>query len=228
MPVPVELGKHKRSLLRENAYVSIRDAIVDGTLAPGERLRDSELEQWLGVSRTPIRDAIARLEQAGLVHTQPGRSTIVSTIERKAVLDAQAVAASMHSLAVRSAVPLMRKHDITRMQQANKEFAAAFGRGDVDVAVASDDAFHNVAVEVSQNHVVVSVLDQVTPTLRRLERLRFASLVGRDSIAQHERIIELCRDGDVDGAALAVQQNWESLSLLVDHEDFAVGDKPRT
>ena len=90
MPVPVELGKHKRSLLRDNAYVSIRDAIVDGTFAPGERLRDAELEQWLGVSRTPIRDAMARLELAGLVHTQPGRSTIVSTIERKAVLDAQA------------------------------------------------------------------------------------------------------------------------------------------
>jgi DNA-binding GntR family transcriptional regulator len=219
MPVPVELGKHKRSLLRDNAYVSIRDAIVDGTFAPGERLRDAELEQWLGVSRTPIRDAMARLELAGLVHTQPGRSTIVSTIERKAVLDAQAVAASMHALAVRTAVPLMHKRDIAAMRRANKDFAAAFTRGDVDLALAGDDAFHAVAVEASQNQVVVTVLEQVTPTLRRLERLRFASLVGRDSIAQHERIITLCSEGDADGAAAAVQENWESLSLLVDHED---------
>ncbi|WP_032366832.1 GntR family transcriptional regulator [Rhodococcoides fascians] len=224
MPVPVELGKHKRSLLRDNAYVSIRDAIVDGTFAPGERLRDAELEQWLGVSRTPIRDAMARLELAGLVHTQPGRSTIVSTIERKAVLDAQAVAASMHALAVRTAVPLMNKRDIAAMRRANKDFAAAFTRGDVDLALAGDDAFHAVAVEASQNQVVVTVLEQVTPTLRRLERLRFASLVGRDSIAQHERIITLCSEGDADGAAAAVQENWESLSLLVDHEDGVPGN----
>ncbi|MBY3985698.1 GntR family transcriptional regulator [Rhodococcus fascians] len=219
MPVPVELGKHKRSLLRENAYVSIRDAIVDGTFAPGERLRDAELEQWLGVSRTPIRDAIARLELAGLVHTRPGRSTIVSTIERKAVLDAQAVAAAMHALAVRTAVPLMNKRDIAAMVRANKDFAAAFTRGDVDRALAGDDAFHAVAVEASHNQVVTTVLEQVTPSLRRLERLRFASLLGRDSIAQHERIITLCSEGDAGGAAAAVQENWESLSLLVDHED---------
>jgi DNA-binding GntR family transcriptional regulator len=223
MPVPVELGKHKRSLLRENAYVSLRDAIVDGTFAPGERLRDSELEQWLGVSRTPIRDAIARLELAGLVHTQPGRSTIVSTIERKAVLDAQSVAASMHALAVRTAVPLMRKREISAMQRANKEFAAACTKGDADAALTADDKFHSVAVEASQNLVVASVLEQVTPTLRRLERLRFSSLVGRDSIAQHERIIELCTVGDADGAAAAVQRNWESLSALVDHEEFTGG-----
>ncbi|MEK8073969.1 GntR family transcriptional regulator [Rhodococcoides navarretei] len=226
MPVPVELGKHKRSLLRENAYVSIRDAIVDGTFAPGERLRDSELEQWLGVSRTPIRDAIARLELAGLVHTRPGRSTVVSTIERKAVLDVQAVAAAMHALAMRTAVPLMGTPEITRMRDANREFAAAFTRGDVDVALASDDAFHNVAVEAGQNHVVASVLEQVTPSLRRLERLRFASLVGRDSIAQHERIIELCSAGDADGAALAVQQNWESLALFVDQDESGAQPNP--
>ena len=77
MPVPDERGKHKRSLLREQAYESIRDAIIAGTLAPGEKLRDADLERWLGISRTPIREALARMEAAGLVHTVPGRSTVV-------------------------------------------------------------------------------------------------------------------------------------------------------
>lgn len=223
MPVPAELGKHKRLLLRDNAYISIRDAIVKGTLAPGEKLRDSELEKWLGVSRTPIRDAIARLELAGLVHAEPGRSTVVSTIERKAVLDAQGVAAAMHAFAVRTAVPVMGEREFVAMERANAQFASAFASGDIDEALRSDDTFHAVAVEASQNLVVVTVLEQVTPVLRRLERLRFASLLGRDSIAQHGRILELCRIGDAEGAARAAQQNWESLSLLVDHEDgFAV------
>ncbi len=219
MPVPGEQGKHKRSLLREQAYLSLRDAIVNGTLAPGEKLRDPELEKWLGISRTPIREAMARLETAGLVHTMPGRSTVVSTIERKAVLDAQAVAAAMHALAVRIAVPLMGTDEYTAMAQANREFADALTAGDPTAALRADDRFHHVAVEASENQAIAVALESVTPVLRRLEYQRFSSLSGRQSIAQHERIIELCRHGDADAAAAATQQNWETLTLLAGDQD---------
>lgn len=219
MPVPGEQGKHKRSLLREQAYLSLRDAIVNGTLAPGEKLRDPELEKWLGISRTPIREAMARLETAGLVHTMPGRSTVVSTIERKAVLDAQAVAAAMHALAVRTAVPLMGTGEYAAMAEANKEFADALTAGDPAAALRADDRFHHVAVEASENQAIAVALESVTPVLRRLEYQRFSSLSGRQSIAQHERIIELCRLGDADAAAAATQQNWETLALLASDQD---------
>lgn len=199
--------------------MSIRNAIVNGTLAPGEKLRDPELEQWLGISRTPIREAIARLEMAGLVHTTPGRSTVVSTIERKVVLDAQAVAAAMYALAVRLAVPLMGKTEIAAMVKANKEFAAAFSAGDPESAIYADDLFHNITVDASQNQAIPVVLEQVTPVLRRLEYRRFSSLSGRQSIAQHKRIIELCRQGDAEGAAAATLHNWETLTHLVDQLD---------
>ncbi|MBN7531214.1 GntR family transcriptional regulator, partial [Mycobacteroides abscessus subsp. abscessus] len=95
MPVPPSEGIAARSLLRDNAYKALRTAIVDGTLAPGERLRDDELSRWLGVSRTPIREALARLEQAGLVQTQPGRHTIVSPIDVREARAAQSVAAAI-------------------------------------------------------------------------------------------------------------------------------------
>jgi DNA-binding GntR family transcriptional regulator len=219
MPIPDERGKHKRSLLREQAYISIRDAIINGTLAPGEKLRDPELEQWLGISRTPIREALARLEAAGLVHTTPGHSTVVSTIERKAVLDAQAVAAAMHALAVRTAVPLMGKTEINAMTKANKEFAAAFSAGDAKAAMAADDEFHMIPVMASQNHAIAALLEQVTPVLRRLEFLRFSSLSGRQSISQHKQIIDFCRRGDAESAEKATQRNWQTLSLLIDHPD---------
>jgi len=216
MPVPDESGRHRRSLLRDEAYASIRYAIVSGTLAPGEKLRDPELEQWLGISRTPIREAIARLETAGLIHTLPGRSTEVSTIQRKAVLDAQAVAAAMHALAVRIAVPLMGHRDFEAMARANEQFAAALSAGDPREAMRADDAFHGVCVHASQNAVIPVALEQVTPVLRRVEFLRFSSLSGRQSIAQHERIIELCRSGDAYAAADATRRNWETLSPIVD------------
>ncbi|WP_197375388.1 GntR family transcriptional regulator [Mycolicibacterium baixiangningiae] len=214
MPVPVERGKHTRSLLRDQAYVSIRDAIVNGTLAPGEKLRDPELEEWLGISRTPIREALARLEVAGLVHTVPGRSTVVSSIEHQAVSNAQSVAAAMHALAVRTAVPLMGERDFEEMERANRQFAEALSLGDAEAAMRSDSEFHRVAVVASENDVIGQVLEQVTPVLRRLEHLRFSSLSARESIAQHEQIIELCRQGDADAAAEATERNWQTLSRL--------------
>ena len=78
----------------------LRDAIVDGTLAPGEVAARHELATWLGVSRTPVREALLRLGETGLVQSAPGRSTVVAEIDL-AVRDAQSVVAAMHRLAVR-------------------------------------------------------------------------------------------------------------------------------
>ncbi|NUS51120.1 MAG: GntR family transcriptional regulator, partial [Nocardioidaceae bacterium] len=123
MPVPATPAHGPRSLLRDDVYMRLRDAIVDGTLEPGEQLRDAELAAWLGVSRTPIREALLRLQHAGLVVARPGRSTSVATLDARAIRDAQAVVASMHELAVRQAVPQLTEQDLDRMRDANHRFA---------------------------------------------------------------------------------------------------------
>ena len=205
-----------RALLRENAYRSIRDAIVDGTLVPGERLNDVDLAQWLGVSRTPVREALTRLEEAGLVQTKPGRYTIVSPLDARAARAAQTVTAAMHELAVREAVPQLSAADIEAMRAANARFAAALEADDVDAAIAADDDFHGIAVAVSSNPALRSVLEQFTPVLRRLERLRFSSLTGRESVVQHEGIITACQAHDAEGAAAAARANWMSLDDVFD------------
>jgi DNA-binding GntR family transcriptional regulator len=216
MPVPAGHGLVAKSLLRDEAYRAIRDAIVDGTLAPGERLNDAELTAWLGISRTPVREALARLEQSGLVQTKPGRSTIVSPVDARETRAAQSVAAAMHELAVREAVPVLSSAELGAMRAANRRFAAALRAADVEDALAADDAFHEVAVAASANTLIRTVLEQVTPVLRRVERLRFSSLAGRGSVAQHDTIIALCAAGDAEQAALAVRVNWQTLAPLLD------------
>lgn len=216
MPIPRSRGLVSRSLLRENAYRAIRDAIVDGTLAPGERLNDGDLVEWLGVSRTPVREALTRLEQAGLVQTKPGRYTMVSPLDVRAARGAQSVTAAMHELAVREALPNLSTAELDAMREANARFAGALRRNDVDAAVLADDDFHGVAVTACANPAVRSVLEQFTPVLRRVERLRFSSLSGRGSVAQHERIIALCETGDVESAAAAARANWQTLAPLLD------------
>jgi DNA-binding GntR family transcriptional regulator len=216
MPVPESRDLVARSLLRDDAYTALRDAIVDGTLTPGERLNDAELGRWLGVSRTPIREAIGRLERAGLVQTKPGRFTIVSPVDVRETRAAQSVAAALHELAVREAVPHLSDADIQAMREANQRFRAAMDAQDAEAALTADDEFHAVAVTASANPVIASVLEQVTAVLRRLERLRFSSLDGRGSIALHEKIISHCANGDAEAAGLAARENWETLLPLVD------------
>lgn len=218
MPVPHARGLVSRSLLREDAYRAIRDAIVDGTLVPGERLNDGHLTEWLGVSRTPVREALARLERAGLVQTKPGRYTIVSPVDVRAARGALSVTGAMYELAVREAVPHLTAHDLDAMRDANARFAEALRRGDVDAAIAADDDFHGVAVTACANEAIQAVVEQFTPLLRRVERLRFSSLSGRDSVAVHDRITALCQAGDVEGAVAATRANWQTLLPLLNSD----------
>ncbi len=216
MPVPQNRGLVAKSLLRDDAYRAIRDAIVDGTLAPGERLNDVDLSAWLGVSRTPVREALTRLEQAGLVQTKPGRHTMVSPLDVRAVHDAQSVTAAMHELAVRQAVPNLSATELEAMRAANDHFADALRRNDPGAAIEADNAFHGVLITASANQAIAAVLEQFSPVLRRVERLRFSSLAGRASVAQHARIIELCAAGDAEGAATASRDNWLTLAPILD------------
>ena len=211
MPTPQPQGIHKRSLLRNDVYESIRDAIVDGTFAPGERLRDPELEAWLGVSRTPIREALLRLERAGLIIAQPGRATTVAPFNPESTLGAQQVVAAMHELAARLAVPTLTNAGLEAMAEANSKFAAALKNDDVDAALAADDEFHAVFIDASGNDMIPTVLDSALPVVRRVERQRFSSHAARHSVTAHAKIIALAAAGDADGASLTPRINWLSL-----------------
>jgi len=216
MPVPSPQPPVSRALLRDDVHRRVRDAIVDGTLGPGEQLRDHELAAWLGVSRTPVREALLRLQQSGLVAALPGRSTTVASLDTRAARDAQAVVAQMHRLAVHDAVGQLTADDLARMRAANARFRAALEAGDADGALAADDELHGIPVAAAGNAALAAVLDQFTPVLRRVERLRFSSLSGRGSVALHARLIDLCEAGDREAAAEVSHQTWQTLAPLLD------------
>lgn len=215
MPVPAARAPVRTHLLRDTVHDRVRDAIVDGTLAPGEVVRDTELAAWLGVSRTPVREALLRLGETGLVRAAPGRSTVVAEIDLAEVREAHAVVATMHRLAVAEAVTRLAAADLDAMRRANERFAAALASKDTDAALAADDDFHRVAVDVSANRALSTVLDQFGPVVRRLERLRFASHAGEESVALHDRLVDACEAGDVDAAAEVAFRTWQNLADLI-------------
>jgi len=216
VPVPTDHPPVDRSLLRDDVYRRLRDAITDGTFAPGEQLRDGELAGWLGVSRTPVREALLRLAQGGLVVARPGRSTVVSSLDERSTRDARDVVAAMHALAVRAAVPHLTCADLDAMRDAARRFSEALEARDIDAALTADDELHGVPVAVSGNRAVAAVLEQYMPVLRRIERVRFASADGLRSPDRHDELIRLCAAGDVDGAAAVAFETWHSLPTSAD------------
>jgi DNA-binding GntR family transcriptional regulator len=214
MPLP-EGEPIERTLLSDRAYSVLRSAIIDGTLAPGERLRDVELVSSLGLSRTPIREALARLEEDGLVESAPNRYTRVAPLDRRDARDAYPIVAALHALAAELGVPRLTRAGIRAMEVENDRFARAIAAAEVDEALAADDAFHAVLINASANPAIASVLERLMPRLHRLERAQFGSLLGRRSVSQHKAIIAAGRRGDAEATAAAVRDNWLSHGALI-------------
>ncbi len=205
-----------RRLLRDEAYRVLRDAIVSGVLAPGEQLRDGELAERVGLSRTPVREALARLTDEGLVESKPHAYTRVTALDRRECRDAYVVVRALQELAVREAVPRLAPADLAAMRAANSRFAAALDAGDVDAALGSDDDFHGALLQASGNKALISAIERLLPQIRRLERLRFGSLPGRRSIRDHDEITAACEAGDIERAVALTSANWATLGQLID------------
>ena len=211
MPIPLDSPVQHRTLLRDDVYRSIRDAIVRGQLAPGEQLRDQELGAWLQVSRTPVREALQRLAQAGLVVAQPGRMTRVAPEDPDLIVSARQIAAELHALALSLAFESLTEEDLESMEAANARLREALDSGDVEAAIAADDDFHEVALNRSGNPLIPEHLEVVTATLRRAEFLHFESVKGSASPEQHTEIIAAIRAGEHAHAVALTKANWSTL-----------------
>ncbi|MFC8362484.1 GntR family transcriptional regulator [Streptomyces griseorubiginosus] len=207
-----------RTLLRDQAYVSIRDAIVAGEIEPGAVVRDAELAERLGLSRAPVREAFARLVDEGLLESKPQSYTRVTRVDAAEVRDAAAVVGAMHELVTRVAVPRLFAADIEAMRAANARFAAAVAAGDVDEALHADDDLHDVLVRVSGNRAAAATAARYTPLIRRLERRRFGEGGTCRSANLHDRLIEACAAGDVDQAVDVTAEIWRGLAELADSD----------
>jgi DNA-binding GntR family transcriptional regulator len=210
------LSPVRRTLLRDTAYEAIRDAIVRGEFRPGTVVSNAALAGQLGLSRAPVRDALARLAGEGLVETKPQSYTRVTQVVPKEVRDAAAVVRALHELATRTAVPLLTAAHIEAMREANRRFGAATRSGDADAAMAADDQLHAVLVDACGNRAAAATIERYTPVIRRLERRQFSSARARLSVRRHDELIDACAAGDAGRAIGVTAQIWRSLEELAD------------
>lgn len=209
-----------RTSLASSAYEVLLDAIVQGRLKPGERIRDSDLAQQLRTSRMPVREALKRLEGEGLVETIPNRETRVAPIRADLAAQAFPVIAALQALGARLGVPALSSADDRRMLTLDRQRARALADGDVIAAISLDDAFHAVVLDASGNFELVRALDRLTPQIRRLDVLHFSELAQYDSSRDHAEILDACQRRDATEAARLVKANYlrlgEQIAAILD------------
>jgi DNA-binding GntR family transcriptional regulator len=208
--VPPTFAPVGRVLLRDVAVDRIREAIVTGALAPGEVVKDADLAARLGLSVAPVRTALARLADEGLVESKPQSRTRVTPLVLAQVRDAAVVVRAMHEVAAREAAGRVTGEDVAAMRSANARFAAALDAGDLDAALAADDDLHAVLVHRCGNAAVAATAARFTPVIRRLERQRFDA-PGHPSVELHDRLIDACAASDVDAAVATTTEIWTAL-----------------
>jgi DNA-binding GntR family transcriptional regulator len=206
----VALAPVDRVLLRDVALERIRAAIVSGDLAPGSVVKDAALAATLGLSVAPVRVALARLVDEGLVETRPQSSTRVTPVVAERVRDAAVVVRAMHELAAREAAGRVTGDDLAAMRAANGRFAAALAAGDVDAALAADDDLHGVLLTRCGNGALTATVERFTPVVRRLERQRFGA-PGHPSVELHDRLIAACAAHDAGAAVATTTEIWTAL-----------------
>lgn len=207
----LNLKPFPRSPLRERVYEMLQEAIVAGELPPGTRLRDQEIADQVGVSRTPVREALQMLEVLGLVETRPGASTTVTAVDVGMALDVFPVAATLHGLAARLGMENLTDRHMRDMVRYNERVEVASQRGDRQAMMEADSAFHGVLVEASGNKVISDLLQRLTVTVRRFEYDLFDSDTGHASAHDHDDIINACRDRNAQLVESLVHQNWLTL-----------------
>jgi len=159
MPVPDR--RPPRRLVRELVYERFRDGIISGELAPGARLDDGWLQEWLDASRTPVREAIGRLGREGLLDVRPQRGTHVAPLDAAALLDRLAVITALIVASTAEAVPLLTEDDdaeLTRLEAALEDAPLS------DPVVLEPLEFF---VARYGNRLLVTIVDNLLPHLRR-------------------------------------------------------------
>ena len=153
--------------LRDVVFNTLRQAILRGELKPGERLMEIALSQRLGVSRTPVREAIRMLEQEGLVIMIPRKGAQVAEISEKDLKDVLEVRLGLEELAVRIACQRITEEELEELEQAVKEFEEAMKEDNLGVLAAVDVKVHEVIYGSTHNKRLVQIISNIREQMYR-------------------------------------------------------------
>jgi len=202
--------------LRDVVFNTLRQAILKGELAPGERLMEIQLAERLGVSRTPIREAIRKLELEGLVLMIPRKGAEVAKISEKSLRDVLEVRRSLEDLAIELACQRMDEEDIKELEEAQDVFAQAIASGDAMAIAESDEHYHDVIYRGTYNDRLVQILYNLREQMYRY-RLEYIKDADKRQILllEHDKILKAIKNRRVAEAKDTMRAHIDNQALTV-------------
>lgn len=211
---PIKLVDHKP--LRELVFEALREAIISGKLKPGQRLMEVQVAEALGVSRTPVREAIRMLELEGFVIMMPRKGAYVSDISIKDIASVFEIRRALEGLAAELAAERASPEHLERLERLLVELADCVEREDVNRFVELDTEFHETVYEASRNERLAPILSLLREQIQRF-RTRTLSNPGRMRIAydEHRALVEALADHDAERARQLASDHIESAENLL-------------
>ncbi|MCU1489414.1 MAG: transcriptional regulator, GntR family [Acidimicrobiaceae bacterium] len=205
-------ARHDRSKITHWVYDELKAAIIDLRLAPGEPLREAAIAESLGVSKTPVREALGRLEQEGLVEAMSFKGAVVSSYSRRDLVDLYELRELLEVRALREAAASMTDEDLARLDTLiadGERLRSAKRVKQLEVVI---DSFDAILYEQVTNRRISVLIDNLRAHLTRIGRLT-TEIPGRlyQSVDEHARIADALKARDADAAEVALREHIASV-----------------
>jgi DNA-binding GntR family transcriptional regulator len=216
----------RRRTLADQVYEIVRSQILSMELPPGTRLKDSELAETLGISNTPVREALRRLEEAELVETEPRRGAFVKRLSLREVEGLYEVRTALEVLAVRLAAMRADEVLLGKIEEAARLHVSAVQRGAVDEFLEYDRRFHGLIAEGAGNPILAHMLISLADRIHIVRRMDLGRRQDETSGQEHHEVAKALLERDGEGAARLMEHHIREhkgrvLELLSDAEASA-------
>jgi len=206
--------------LREIVYEELKMEILKGQIVPGTRMMEVEMAEEMGVSRTPIREAIRKLEKEGLVTIEPRRGAYASQISQKDMMEILEVRQNMEGLAAFYAATRIKEEAKKKLRNAAAGYNKAVDEGNTHDMIKYDTDFHHVIVESADNKILVNMVEQLQELVLRFRYLYYDNFKrGEKMPEEHQAIMDAICEGKESEARDAADIHIERLKEMI-HEDF--------
>lgn len=183
--------------LREIVYEELKRQIMIGEIPPGTRMMEVELAEDMGVSRTPIREAIRKLEKEGLVSIEPRRGAYASEISIKDMVDVLEVREFLESMAAGLAAKKINQEDGEKISKVSQAYKKAVESGRTEEIIKADELFHRLIVECSGNKTLIQMMNQVQELALRFRYIYYEDFSRYKNMPyEHQEIVDAIISGN--------------------------------
>ena len=223
MPIPAEVAEIPQKSVRVLVYEQLRDWIIQGVLAPGEKISDKDIATRFDISKTPVREAFQTLEAQKLIQTFPRKETRVTELLTDNIEELYLPIIALEELSVSLACKHIQDADILRLEALNKDVANVAATGDPLIIMRTDRTFHDAITEIARNSYVRDFLETLQCGVQRLEYIFFKQgFALENSFNNHEQLIDALRRRDEKTASAIIRQQWvysmEKLTAILNEQ----------